>query len=372
MWSETRGNKTRYHERYTDPMTGKVRVVSFTLDGADTRKNRKLALEEINRLIDTRQTAQIPPDLTFGSLMDKYISYQKKTVKMSTWTRNEKVLRIATNFIGKDVKIDKLTAAYIRDRLLSSGKKYVTLNEYIRRIKAMLRWAYDSDYLQDRSCIDKLKLLKENRLQSEIMKPEDKYLEPEQLSTLLDYMQATHEEWYNLTRFLALSGLRIGEAIALDKDDITDQAIIINKNYDLNNDIITSPKTPKSNREVDIQPELAEVIRQIRRYYRNRDILTGIRTNLFFSSPDGSFIKYGAYNKYIRELTERILGTRRTPHSFRHTHASLLFAEGVSIDTISRRLGHENSKVTREIYLHVIEKVKERDREAISKIRLLS
>ncbi|MFR8313824.1 MAG: hypothetical protein ACLVBP_16545 [Ruminococcus sp.] len=36
-----------------------------------------------------------------------------------------------------------------------------------------------------------------------------------------------------------------------------------------------------------------------------------------------------------------------------HTHASLLLEQGISIDTISRRLGHENSDVTREIYLHV-------------------
>lgn len=50
------------------------------------------------------------------------------------------------------------------------------------------------------------------------------------------------------------------------------------------------------------------------------------------------------------------------------THASLLLEQGVSVDTISRRSGHENSRITREIYLYVTEKLKERDNECISTI----
>jgi integrase len=45
--------------------------------------------------------------------------------------------------------------------------------------------------------------------------------------------------------------------------------------------------------------------------------------------------------------------------------------QGVSIDTISRRLGHENSQITREIYLHVTEKLKERDNEEIAKVKIM-
>jgi integrase len=44
---------------------------------------------------------------------------------------------------------------------------------------------------------------------------------------------------------------------------------------------------------------------------------------------------------------------------------------GIDIDTISRRLGHESSKITREIYLHVTEKLKEKDFERISAIKIL-
>ena len=58
-------------------------------------------------------------------------------------------------------------------------------------------------------------------------------------------------------------------------------------------------------------------------------------------------------------------------HALRHTHASLLLAEDVSIDTISRRLGHENSQITKDIYLHVTEKLKKADNATIKNLKLI-
>ena len=77
------------------------------------------------------------------------------------------------------------------------------------------------------------------------------------------------------------------------------------------------------------------------------------------------------HNKYLKENSLRILGREITPHALRHTHASLLLEQGISIDTISRRLGHENSDVTREIYLHVTKKLQEKDNQQIAKISIL-
>ena len=66
-----------------------------------------------------------------------------------------------------------------------------------------------------------------------------------------------------------------------------------------------------------------------------------------------------------------ILGKALTPHVMRHTHVSLLAESGVPLETISRRLGHSNSKITREIYLHVTQKQEQKDRERIAQISLL-
>lgn len=58
------------------------------------------------------------------------------------------------------------------------------------------------------------------------------------------------------------------------------------------------------------------------------------------------------------------------PHIFRHTHTALLAEQGMSLDAISRRLGHSNSNITKEIYFHVTEKLKARDEEAMSRVTI--
>ena len=61
-----------------------------------------------------------------------------------------------------------------------------------------------------------------------------------------------------------------------------------------------------------------------------------------------------------------------TPHIFRHTHASLMFEKGIGIHAISDRLGHANSKITHEIYLHVTKKLKEKRNEEIKNVKIFA
>ena len=53
------------------------------------------------------------------------------------------------------------------------------------------------------------------------------------------------------------------------------------------------------------------------------------------------------------------------PHKFRHSQASILYASGVDIVTISKRLCHKQVSTTQTIYAHMMEKS---DKEASDKI----
>jgi integrase len=53
--------------------------------------------------------------------------------------------------------------------------------------------------------------------------------------------------------------------------------------------------------------------------------------------------------KYINLSGVKYLST----HSFRHSHASLLLANGIDIKTVSDRLGHKDVKETLNTYTHV-------------------
>ena len=102
---------------------------------------------------------------------------------------------------------------------------------------------------------------------------------------------------------------------------------------------------------------------------RNRTLLYLDATPLFFA-PNGRTASYDAYLKYLREVSERVLGRRIVPHTLRHTHASLLAEQEVPLEQITRRLGHEDSKITREIYIHITERRKKKENEKLRKIAL--
>lgn len=370
MWSEQLPNgKIKYVERYKDPLTMKDRKVSITLSGKDTAANRKKAVDALKMKIDAAVPSTSNENTTLDMLLASYTAYQERTVKMSTCMRNHGTLMRLNKLFGGDSIVNNLTAQYIKDTLISAGYAPGTMNEYIRRFKAMINWGYENDYCDNVELAKKLKCFKDTPHREKI---KDKYLELDELKRMLDYMTSTKKpKWYYLTLFLSLTGLRIGEVIALDVSDIDNQFIHVTKNYDVVNHVITTPKTTTSTRDVFIQPELKEMLKEYNLWSKEYQMKTGIRSKHLFYHDSGSYVAYESYNKYLREVSEHILGRRITPHTLRHTHASMLMANGVEIDTISRRLGHENSQVTREIYLHVMKKLIDSDNQQLSGVKIL-
>lgn len=372
MWIESTPNgKYKFREQYMDPLTGKNKTVSVTLD-KNTATTRRLALEELTKKINQKKGCLGNVDsLTLSDLVAKYEKYQRSTLKPSTYRRNHFACVTIQNILGSDVLVNRLTAQYIKEKFLDSGKAPSTLNELRIRFSALIRWGYQNDYIHDVSFLDKFKPFPDIPHRNKI---QDKYLESDELRTLLSAMGSCWH-WKYLTEFLALSGLRFGEAAALTSSDIDfEQSVIhVTKTYDHNNRITTSTKTQCSCRDVYIQPELEKLLRKISLYMKIQRMEHGYTNDedLFFCMTNGKHINHSAYEKYLRETSQKALGRRITPHTLRHTHASLLLENGVDIYTISRRLGHENSKVTREIYLHVTEKLQEKDNEQIRKIKII-
>ncbi len=361
MWVEKQKNgHYKYCDRYTDPLTGKTKKVSVTME-KKTKQAERIARELLNQKMND-QPDLLPKPMTLSELIDLYTENQHETVKPSTWFRNKEILDRILRVLG-DVQLDKLTAGYIRKAFLDSGKSHTTLNEYIVRLKALIRWAYKFDYISDIRFLDKLDKFQDTPHAEKI---QDKFLEREELETLLDSLH--DEAWRDFTAFLALSGLRYGEAAALTRKDVDLQNRIINvdKTFDPTNDIVTTPKTFHSKRQVYMQDELYDLCKKV--MYENKILYM---SDLFFVK-DGERINYDNYRIYVRNVALKVLGRPITPHVLRHTHASLLMEAGTDIDTISERLGHSDSKVTKEIYLHVTERLKKQRNEQIKNIKILS
>lgn len=370
MWAEElESGKIKFVERYTNPLTGKYGRVSVVME-KNTASSRKVALEALNEKIrgklEVINTEPEEKGLTLGKLKELYLAYQKKAFKLSTYRRNYYNLNTTIKRLGSDILVSSLSAGYIKQKMDTLDLENGSYNEYITRFKAMLRWGYENDLVADIRYLDKLKKLPSDTRREKLV---NKYLEREELSALLKEM--TLERWELLTEFLVLSGLRYGEVCGLEQKDVSrsEQTIHVTKNYDYNNQVLTSTKTFTSTRDVFIQPELANVCKKIDDFFDT----AGLRksSTLFFPDLDGGYMHYYDYAKYMREVSKKVIGREITPHILRHTHVSLLAEAGVPLEAISRRLGHSGSKVTKEVYMHVTKRLEERDRKRISNTSLL-
>lgn len=373
MWVEmTKEGRYKFSERYEDPMTGKQKKVSITLE-KDSRQARKEAEQILAEKIKKKLASSDSPEKEYSikELAGLYYIHQKQFSAISTANRNRSTLNSIMKLLGEDVLAGRLTARYFNANFEASGLPASTLNEYIKRFKAMIRWAFDNDYVHDITFLGKIHLFKDIPHRAKI---QDKYLNGAELEKVLLSMQDA-PCWFLLTKFLAFSGLRFGELCALNRTDVDLDALEIHvtKQYDSNNEVVTEAKSVCSVRDVHIQPELLEVCRSILAFMDRRRLICGLgrRAALFMFSEDGSHISYFAYAKYLKHHAMEITGKRITPHALRHTHASLLYEAGFTIDEVARRLGHANSKVTRDVYLHVTSKLKEQDNKKLDAVRFI-
>jgi len=353
-------NKGLMQERITDPHTGLEKIVSVKLSGKG-EKARQDGFRRLQAKIEKMSESHI----RLSEAIRSYTKETEKTLKPSSVRKNSIELAQVLQIVG-DAFLENLTAGYIRTKLLDSGKSNRTLNGYLKHFKTFWGWCYRNDYVKSKEVIDKLTLFQDSPKKSRIT---DKYLEPKELTALLDGM--TEKRWRLMTEFLTLSGMRIGEVIALDKKDVWGDIVRIYKTYDANNHVLTDAKTLSSKRDIYIQAELKECIERINEYMEWQKEVCGYETDIFFPDLDGSRLKYYSYSTYLRENSEKILGRRITPHVLRHTHCSMLASKGMSLEAISERLGHEDSRITKEIYLHKLEEVKAKERRQLDSIHLI-
>lgn len=371
MWHQTTPTgKEQYFERYKDPLTGKLKTVSVTLPNA-SRTTQKAAERLLNERIATLTVAPgNSASITFKALTEAYTRSQRMLQKASTAKTTEYKMKTLRELIGADTLAANLNAPYVRRQLMMQRSAEtvtaVTYNERLKYYKALMRWAYEEELVGNISHLEKLKKRPETHKEEKA-----KYMEGMELAAVVAAMRVP--EWKLLTQFLALSGLRIGEAIALTEDDVDlDQRYIhVDKTFSLMTRAVDSTKTDTSTRSVFIQDELLEVVTDAIARKQMNVKMFGHPSPYLFASIDGERISYDAFRKYFGEITKKVIGRRLTPHSLRHTHTALLAENGISLDAISRRLGHSDSQITKDVYMHVTEKMQEKENAAIKNVTLL-
>lgn len=163
------------------------------------------------------------------------------------------------------------------------------------------------------------------------------------------FIDALMDKQISYVAFMILywTGMRMGELLALTPKDIDIQGltISINKSYQRFDcrDVITPPKTPKSNRTISIPEFLAE---DLQCYFDNH-----------YGKIDDDTRILPITKSYLEH--EMIRGVQASGvkkirlHDLRHSHASLLVEMGFTPLEIADRLGHDKIETTLNTYSHL-------------------
>jgi integrase len=79
--------------------------------------------------------------------------------------------------------------------------------------------------------------------------------------------------------------------------------------------------------------------------------------DLVFANPDGTPLKPDSISATVSAMFKRLKIPKpkgSALHLLRHTHTSVLLAEGIPLPAVSARLGHSSVRTTQEIYAHMI------------------
>ncbi|WEB80817.1 site-specific integrase [Vagococcus lutrae] len=186
-----------------------------------------------------------------------------------------------------------------------------------------------------------------------------KYLSQFDLKKLLEVLElgsTVNEDWLFL--LMAKTGIRFSEALALTPADFdfVAQQVNIQKTW------------AYKDRQCGFQPTKNKA--------SQRRVSLDWKTNMqmaqltqALSTGDLIFVKKKIYNSTLNHRLKRHCVRAGIPiismHGLRHTHASLLLYEGVSIASVARRLGHADMTTTQKTYLHIIQELENQDTDKI-------
>jgi integrase len=193
-------------------------------------------------------------------------------------------------------------------------------------------------------------------------KKKNKFLQVDELKRLLQSLDLSHginNDW--LLLIVAKTGIRFAEALAITPADFdwTANTLTINKTWDYKSAKggFKPTKTAGSVRKIAID---WQIVGQF------KPLIQDLPTNepIFVERLDNGLYKRWFNSTLNNQLSSKCKELGIAPiscHGLRHTHASVLLAEGVSIHTISSRLGHADVGVTQETYAHVLDELQKKD-----------
>ena len=279
-------------------------------------------------------------DMTFQNFVERYKEDRRNRIKDSTWESKDHIIRTKLlPYFGK-LKMSSITPQQIirwQNELINyrdkNGKPYspVYLKTIQNQLSAIFNHAVQYYNLKENPCV-KAGSMGKKKSREMLFWTKDEYLK------FIDAMMDKPLSFYAF-EMLYWCGIREGELLALTPADFDfdKRTVTISKTFQHTGgkDIVTPPKTEKSNRTITMPLFLADEIPE----YLKMQYDIGLDDRLF------PITKSYLYREMQRGCKDT--GVKRIRiHDLRHSHISLLIDQGFSAVAIADRVGHESIDIT--------------------------
>ena len=298
----------------------------------------KKEAQEWERMFQLQNSSDL--DMSFEAFTELYINDVKNRLKENTWLTKEHIIRTKIlPYFGK-LKISEISTKEIitwQNEMLAyrDEKKKPYSQTYLKTLHNQLSAIFNHAvrYYELRSN----PAAKVGNMGSEEHK-EMLFWTREEYKKFADEMMDKPVSFYAF-EMLYWCGIREGELLALTPADFDfdRETVTISKSYQRigGRDIITDPKTPKSNRTIKMPEFLCEEMQDyMKQLYR-------------IGKNDRLFEVTKSYLHHEMDRGANTAGVKRIRiHDLRHSHISLLIEMGYSAVAIADRVGHESINIT--------------------------
>lgn len=367
MWIEERqskkGTRYKYCERFELP-NGEIRKVSVVFNTNSSHARKQATIELQRKYEQAVKEIDINKVVTYYDVAMSWLEHTEPTVKRSTHINHTIYVNKIFTYIDKALPIASLTAVTLEDVL---HKVYYVENlsySYTRAtfttMKAIYKHAKRKKLIPSLIDFEDIEIKKKPFSHSDIAKKQNKFLDAVELKETLMQLSKIDSRISLLFEFVSLTGLRIGELLALRYSDYDKENATININgtiqYDYKNSSEIKRGTPKniySVRNVSLSDRAVSILDSIMLENKRRSLwFEGyVDHGYIFTSSRGNPYDIQFLNRRLKGV--HIEGKHLTTHIFRHTHISMLAELGVPLKTIMQRVGHNDPNITLSIYTHV-------------------
>ena len=326
----------------------------ITAMASTSQESRKLAKEKLELKPNLLSKSLLPvARMQFGEYLNSWLEDEHKhTIAHSTYKRYFALAKFHINPVLGEIELQKLSSNDIT-RMLAVMREAAQSPRSQQQARALLSVALRDAEYKGYILVNPVTRVRNPQGKRIVISP----LTIEEVKRLLNTYSSTYLG--GRLHIALICGLRQGEALGLTWDavDLEARTIKVSRQVQVVNgvQVFTDLKTEKSSRLIALTEETTVALRghlSLIEQIKQRAEASWIENNLVFPDGFGNFRSPKTdYAEWKKALKLCGIATKRL-HDARHTAATLMYSQGVGIETISRALGHSTSAITSKLYVH--------------------